>query len=288
MTTKQINETIEEGMSLKLISQAYTEIASNKLKRIRVAVEKNRYYLEDLSKVHKIVKQVASTRQILPQKNNRTISVLITSNYHFYGNVNNNLIKYFLASMRQHPTDQIIIGKTAIEYLTGIKYNLNYQKLTLKTDYPTAAELNALANVTKVYSQILVYYAEMKTVMVQTPIAKDITQTSYLQNIRPQDLNSKKVAEDLKNSLTVIFEPEIGKMLDFFETQVTNLLLEQTFLESELSRTASRLISMDQAQASADKYIRDQKKQLAQAKKTISNSKLLETYNSLATLKKRE
>lgn len=277
MNIKQINESIEEGLSLKLISQAYTEISSNKLKRIREAVERNRYYLDELSNVHQVVKHVANIKHILPQKNNKTVSVLVTSNYHFYGNVNNTLISYFLNAMKQHSTDQVVIGKTGIEHLNGIKYNLHYQPFILQTDYPTLEELNQLVTLTKNYSQILVYHAQLKTVMVQVPIARDITQTSYLKPISPEEENKPAA---------FIFEPEINKILDFFESQVTNLLLEQTFLESELARTASRLISMDQAQSSADKYITDQKKLLGIAKRSLTNSKILETYSTLASLRK--
>lgn len=277
MNIKQIAQKIEEGIALKSISQAYTEIATNKLKKIRAAVERNRDYLEDLSKVHQIVKQVALAKHILPQKNGRSISLLITSNYHFYGNVNNNLMKYYLDTIKNQKSDQFVIGKTAIEYFNSINYPKNYQSLILKTDSPTDIELQQLSQATSPYSQVIIYYSQLKSVMVQIPTSKDITQTSFL-----------KLITELDESISTafIFEPEIEKTLEFFETQVTNLLLEQTFLESELSRTASRLISMDQAQTNADKYIVDNKKMLGMAKNSINNNKLLETFNAIASLRR--
>ncbi len=286
MITKHIIENIEEGVSLKLISQAYTEIASSKLKRIRQAVEKNRYYLEDLSKVFRIVKQVAANKQLPSLKNNQTISVLLTSNYHFYGNINDALIRFFLEAMKNAPTQQIIVGKTAQEYFKAIGYKQPHQEYLLKTDYPTPLELETLVNMTKSYSKIMVYYAQMQTVMVQTPTAKDITQTSDMKPLTPEEQKHPQAfISKGEKAPAFIFEPEIGKILDFFETQVTNLLLEQTFLESEVSRTASRLISMDQAQSRADKFISQQKILLGQARKSIANNKLLETYNALVSLK---
>lgn len=279
MTIQQIQETIEQGEALKTIAQAYTEISSSKLKRIRTSVEKNRYYLDDLAKVFGVVKQVASIRNVLPQKNGQTISVLITSNYHFYGNVNSKLIKFFIDAMRQTRTDQVVIGKTALEYLEQSKYNLPYQSLILKTDFPNAEELNKIVQITKPYSKILIYYAKLQTVLVQNPAISDITQTSYLKPL-PVDPSGRPQA--------FIFEPELTKILDFFETQVTNLLVEQTFLDSELSRTASRLVSMDQAQSSANEYINKQKISLFQAQKTINNANIVEIYNSLMYLKGEE
>ena len=80
-----------------------------------------------------------------------------------------------------------------------------------------------------------------------------------------------------------IFEPEIIRMLDFFDSQIKILLLEQTILESELARTASRLIAMDQAQSRAKDFISDNKRALGQLKKSTYNARLLET---LATMSK--
>ncbi|MDO8618934.1 MAG: F0F1 ATP synthase subunit gamma [Candidatus Daviesbacteria bacterium] len=276
MTTRQLTATIDQGLSLKLISQAYTEIASAKLKKIRDQVEKDRFFLEDLAKVYQVVKQVASERQALPQKNNKTISIVITSNYHFYGNVNSNIIKFFVESMNATPCEQIVIGKTALEYLQGVKYPQKYEPVVLKTDYPNLAELNQLVARVKNYSQILIYFAKLKTVMVQEPTFSDITQNSYLKDTPPPVAKGR---EEI-----FIFEPELGKILDFFDSQVTNLLLQQTFLESELSRTAARLISMDSAQSNADKFITEQKIQLATVKRSIANSRLLETYTALHSL----
>ncbi len=276
MTIKQLTTIIDQATALKLISQAYTEIASAKLKKIREAVERDRYFLEELSKVYQVVKQKASERGALPVKNNKAISIVITSNYHFYGDINSKLIKFFIENMQNHVSSQIVIGKTALEYLVGVKYPQKYQPIVLKTDYPTLAELNQLVSLVKNYSQILIFYSQLKTVMVQTPIVTDITQASYLKNTPP---------EVEKREPLFIFEPELTKILDFFESQVTNLLFQQTFLESELSRTASRLISMDSAQSNADKYISEQKVLLSAVKRSIANSRILETYTALSSLK---
>ncbi len=281
MTIRQIQAILEQAESLKTISVAYTEIASAKLKKIRGLVEKNRYFLENLASVYQVVKQVANKKNILPVRNNKTISIVITSNYHFYGNVNTNLIAYFVEAMKARPTDQIIIGKTAFEWLKSSRYNKSYTPILLSRDYPTLEELSKLVSLIKDYSQVLVFYSQLKSVMVQVPTFKDITQTVDINQVEAKD------TKEIKHEF-FIFEPELVKITDFFENQVTNLLLQGTFLESELSRTASRLISMDQAQSNADKYIYEQKVALGQVKKSVSNSRLLEIASVLSLLKKEE
>ncbi len=271
MTIKQLKATIEQADALKQISVSYTEISSNRLKKIRILVEKNRGFLDELAAVYIIVKQIAKERNALSPKNPKTVSILITSNYHFYGNVNQNVTSYFVDTMHAHATDQIVVGKTAVEWLQGIHYNLSYTFIPLKHDYPTSEELDMLVSKIKGYTKILVFYSRMRTVMSQIPTYQDITQTSYLQTQPPQTQRKR----------LFVFEPELTKILDFFETQGLNLLLQQAFLESELSRTASRLVSMDQAQTNADKFINEHAMLLNQAKKSAANTKLIETYTSI-------
>lgn len=272
MTIKQLIQTIDQAESLREISTAYTEIAANKLKQIRDIVEKNRNFLNELGVVYKVVKQIAKRRKLLPKKNNKSVSLLITSNSHFFGNVNQDLTAYFVKAMREGQNDQIVIGKTGEEYLISINYQLPYQQTILAHEYPQIGELDSLVGKIKDYSRIWVFYAKMRTVMSQIPTFEDITQTSYLKEGPEDERNTKKL---------FIFEPELAKILDFFETQVMNLLLQQSFLESELSRTAARLVSMDQAQLNADKFILQQEILLNKARKSESNTRLLETYASI-------
>ena len=277
MTVRELTDTIEQGETLKLISTAYTEIATAKLKKIRSLVLQNRLFLQDLSAVFLAVKQVATARKIpksIQRKSKGTISLIITSNYHFYGNVNSNLIKFFIAHplINSGQSDLIVIGQTAIKHLKDMHFPKPFIEVSLKKDYPDFSELNLLVEKTKDYNQVLVFFAKMKTVMVQQPSIVDITQSSYLK----PPLRQAQGKEPL-----FIFEPELEKVLLFFESQVKNLLLAQTFLESELSRTASRLVSMDQAQSNADDFIMENKILLNAAKRSIQNERIIETFNAI-------
>lgn len=277
MTIKDIQTTINQANALKQIAMAYTEISSNKIKRIRILVEKNRNFLDELSIVYKVLKKRAQLRNLMPKKNGKTVSILITANEHFSGSINQDLTKYFVDMMHQQTTDQIVIGKTAIEWLDSIKYQMPNTKIILKKGYPESSELDVLVRLVKDYSQIIVYYPRMRTVMLQIPTSEDITQTAYLSEM--------KVAEDDAKKL-FIFEPEFTKILAYFESQVTNLLLQQAFLEGELSRTAARLVSMDESQSNADKIIKQNVMTLDHAKKQTANGRLLETYASIILTKK--
>lgn len=264
MNIKEIDQIIEEGESLKTLSQAYGELASQKIKKIKAEVERNRIFFDEIASVFTVVKRVALKKKINLVKKKGIMLVVLTSNYRFYGNINTQLIKFFKLQTAKLAADRIFIGKDAINHFKAIKYPFGYQTITFEKDLPTGQELFSLVNIIKDYSQVLVFYSQLKSILVQIPIFKDIT------------LSSITGSEGETTPQSYIFEPEILKILEFFDSEIITLLLEQTFLESELSRTASRLISMDQAQVEANSFIKEQKKLLAYLKRSINNNLILE------------
>lgn len=278
MTTRDIDQTIEEGVSLKQIAQAYGEIASLKIRKIRSEVERNRAFFEEISKVFKIVKQQSSAKKLAMDKPKKTLSIVLTSNYRFYGNIDSQVLRHFIINTAKIATDRLVVGKTGREYLKAMKYFNTYKPVELKNELPDSEDLNNLSSQIKDYHQILVFYPQLITVLVQQPVVTDITQ------LPKEGSTSTGNAKDL--SSYVIFEPELSKMAQFFDNQIILLLLEQTFFEAELARTASRLIAMDQAQIDANDFIRQQKILKAHLVRGIENIRLLENFSALRASRK--
>lgn len=270
-TVKQINQILEESTSLKLVAQAYSEISAIKLQKIRSTIERNRNFFQEISELFHIIKVAAAKKNILVSNKKRgSVSILLTSNHHFYGRLENELIKFFVVNTSKFRTDRIVVGRTASEFLHTMGYFHPYQYFSFKDDLPDIAEIRKLVVNLNGYQQISVYYSRMQSVLVQEPHVVDIVQ-------RPPE----RLVKNPGATLSYIFEPEINEMLQFFDSQIILLLLEQTFLESELARTASRLISMDQAQMNAEDIVKQQKKVLARAKRSTDNIHLLETIATL-------
>lgn len=284
MTLKQIRQQLDEAESLQLITHALSDLSSMRLKKIRDSVERNVFFGSEIAKVYHMVKRVAFLRKIVLPKNGKTLSIVITSNFRFYGNLNTNLLKFFLSQtqnlntdMKQsfHQNDVVVCGTTGIEYLKGVRYPKSYQPVVLKKDMPSDEELKALVNKVRDYSQVLVFHPQFKTVLTQIPAVKDITQSF--------DITEQKTPE--KIDINFIFEPEIQKTLIFFDSQITTLLLEETFLESELARVAARLITTSQAEKSAEEFLEKKKKLFANARRTNTNTKLLESLSSFSAIR---
>ncbi len=280
MNIQQVDELIEEGNSLQLIARAYSEIANLKIKRIRSEVLRNREFFDEILKIYGTVKAFAIKRGAARLKPKKRLAILLTSNYRFYGNINSSLTKYFAGSVRELPdVDKIILGKGGIDYFRATKILPKYQEVILKGDIPTSLELINLVNLSTDYNQVLVFHSKLKTLLLQQPTFTDITATSLYTNEQIKTLKG----EDLMH---FIFEPDLPKILNFFENQILTLLLEQTFLESELSRTASRFISMDQAETEANKFIDENLKLKSHIQTSIENKKILENFAILKASRK--
>lgn len=279
MTIRELNQTIEEGVSLKQIAQAYGEIASVKIRKIRAEVEKNRAFYNEISTVYRTVKQQSAAKKIAINKPKKTICILLTSNYRFYGNIDSQVLRHFIVNTATIATDRLVIGKTGRDYLKNMRYFNTYKLIETKEDLPTIQEMNALSAETRDYKQVLVFYPQLITVLIQRPIVTDITE-SQVENAPKQTDGVEKIGS------YVIFEPELQKMVEFFDSQIILLLLEQTFFEAELARTASRLISMDQAQVEANNFIKQQRTTKAHLLREIESNRLLENLAAIKAITK--
>jgi F-type H+-transporting ATPase subunit gamma len=277
MNIREINELINLGQSLKQVSQAYGEIASVKLRKIRAQVVQNRQFFNEIADVYKIVKIYAAHSNVNIAKPKQTVSVLLTSNQGFYGGIDDELSRYFIQVTHSLITDRVIIGKSAREYLSDLNYNKDFRSLELKQDLPTTEELITIMHHLGEYKQVLVFFPKLTSILVQKPTVADITQSNILQN-RP---SVSQVVLDY-----VIFEPELTRIMLFFDNQIISLLLQQAFFEAELARTASRLLSMDQAQIRADKFIDIQTGFRMQFNTGKINNQILENYSALFRIQK--
>lgn len=276
MTIREINETIEEGDSLKTIALSYVELASVKIRKIRAAVEQNRLFFDEIAQVYRLVRQQAILKRVSIKKTKPAVSILLTSNYGFYGNIDTEVVRLFMETTPKFPTDRVVVGKTGQAYLKAMRYFSRYEPVAFKNDLPNSNELKALNAAIKNYSQILVFYPELRTLLIQKPAVTDITQTYR------QELNQ---TTEPKGSY-VIFEPELEKILEFFNDQIISLLLEQTFFEAELARTGARIIAMDQAQTEAGRYLETQKQLKTHIQRMIQNTRLLENLTSVMAVRK--
>lgn len=269
-----IKEELNDLTTFKYISGAFTEASAVKLRNIRSSFEKNSRFYEEVTHLYHLVELSAKKAQLNRPKTTaaaavKTLSIAITSNLRFFGNLNLEIIKTYIDNISKINTDLIVIGSTGHEYLDSINFNKSYEKIVFPKDLPTNEETRFFLYKTIPYDKVMIYYPKFISFLTQSAGVTDITQKT-------------DSGEDIKDEETsIIFEPELSKMLDFFETQVRIILFRRVLLETDLARTAARLLTMSQAEERSDREIMETKIRLRKIIRSYVNTRLLETFSGI-------
>ena len=266
--------------TIGFVASALFNVSAEKINRLRAIFEKNKSFYDDIADLYQSIKQTAFERGELPQKSAtlvQTVTVAFTSNIRFYGAVNAEVIKAFIEHMKSGvKSDYIVIGragKMLMENTPDFQKRISYY--AFKEDEPTGEERRQFLKSVAPYGQVQMFYPSFLNVFSQKVVMQDITYTPHVGAVPG-------------NTLTVdyIFEPELPKILDFFETKVRYLLFKRVMLESELARTAARLLSMNRAQDQSQEEIirlrRASRKNIA----NFNDLRLLESFSAISKWKK--
>lgn len=270
---------LDDALTLRLISSAFTEASAAGLQKIKKQFETNRAFYDEISHVYHLVRSsgerlALDRKDVIPEK--KTISVALTSNQRFYGNLNINIMRGFLEVVEKDKSDVMVIGVTGIDFMKSAELIRPYTTMTFEKDSPTTDELKHFLDSTTEYDNVLVYYPKFVSLVTQTVGVLDITQA-----IAPNDPTPEE-------EIHILFEPEYSKILDFFKRQIRNLLLMHILLEASLSRTSARLLTMSSAEERAEEMMKVTKSQLRKIQLSINNARLLETFAGISKWKKKK
>ena len=266
--------------TIGFVASALFDVSAEKISRLRAAFEKNKAFYDDIASLYQSIKQTAFERGELPQKSVtvvQTVTIAFTSNIRFYGAVNAEVMGAFIDHMKSGVvSDYIVIGRTGkmlMENSPNMEKHASYY--AFKEDEPTGEERRQFLKSVAPYSQVQMFYPSFLNVFSQKVVMQDITYTPHAEAASRETL-----------AFDYIFEPELPKILDFFETKVRYLLFKRVMLESELARTAARLLSMNQAQDRSQEEIIHLRRVIRRDTANFNDLRLLESFSAISKWKK--
>ncbi len=276
-STKVIIDQINLIKTIDEIAGALGDIATTRLKQTRKSIEHNINFFQEISEVYAVVKNQAGSllnKEALKRTTNgKTALLLITANNRLYGGLDSELVKFFVVNTKDISADRYLIGLAGKGLLISLKYEAAIKNVVFKENSPTFAELKALASEVFNYQKILVFHTKFVSVLNQIPTISDISHVDIKDSKRPSGL--------------YLLEPEISKMIQFFENQISILLFQAIFAEVDLARLAARMNSMNQAEDNVRKVIEIEKKELLKSRKLKLNFETISTYVSLKIMQGR-
>lgn len=264
--------------TIQFVTSALFDVSAERIGRLRAAFEKNQTFYQDISDLYGAVKLTAQERGDLPEKSpgiTRRVLIAFTSNLRFYGSINADVMAAFLRKLNDPALDFIVIGKTGQSFMENYALEgRRIQYLSFEGDDPTVGEVRQFLKQVEAYEEVNVLFPAFVNVFTHKVSLLDITHT-------PHPVPGSKAAE-----IDYIFEPELAKILQFFETRVRYLLFQRAVLESELARTAARLFSMNRAQDRARDEITHVRRAIQQDIDTFNDLRLLESFSAISRWKK--
>lgn len=255
----QIDSEVWEITSLRSLTEVYGEIAAIRMKKIRDMVLKNRDFLESIESIfrnclssyaQKLSRMLAVGKVKIGQKvtflshNGSTVAVLISANTRFYGDVIRETFDKFIEEVKRHNYEVTIIGKVGRSMFLDAEPSRPFTYFELPDFGTDKVHISETVSHLVQYEEIKVYYAKYQSVVSQIATTFSISAGTEVTQL------------DAKPVSSFLFEPNLEKVLMFFETQIFASLFDQSLRESQLAKAASRILAMDKASASVDQRLK--------------------------------
>lgn len=287
-TKAQINTEKQFVSTLKTLAQAYEEISVIRMQRVRNSVLTTRDFLSSLAEVFRDVKssyqkeierhQKGKKGNLLlkPVKNGKTVSVFLSSNNKLYGDIVNRVFDLFTESIKDQQTDIVIVGRIGKQLFDQKNTGRTYTYFEIPDQSPKLQDLKPILLFVVPYEKIIVYYGQFANMISQIPVSTEVSGA--------ESLEIKEEADAPKTQF--FFEPSLETILEFFEDQVFTSLLKQVVDESELSRLAARIKSMEDSLGNIEKQEQKLKLDTFRSKHLLENAKQIQRLAGISLWKR--
>ncbi len=283
---KDLSAEIEYLSALKNMLETYEEIAATRMQRIRASVLQSRDFVFEINVVFQHVKnsykrQVEAlmrkrkikdpTKFTFLARNGKTLYLLVSANTGLYGSIIKRTYDEFIKYYQKEKGDVAIIGKLGAQYFRQDFPKTPYTYFDFPDTNINEESLKKIIQFIIEYQQVIVFYEQFVNVVVQDPIATNISG-----DVLPWEQRGPETK--------YFVEPSLEKVMQFFEKQIFASIFEQTLFESELAKFASRMVSLDQATNSTRERLKQDSFLLDKIKHAIMNKKQSETVTGLMLL----
>jgi len=266
---KDQKQQIEDINTARYISGTLRDISAIELGALMKRFGKNNMFYGELTDLYQLVWRISQQHiAVDAPREHKALYVAYTTNRHFYGALNRNIMESFRE--RTGTNDHcLIVGDTGRQiWMSQYKKRRKIDYLSFVGDTPTAKERHAFIDSVSEYDRVFVFYPRFVTVFTQEADVVDIS-------FQPPEVEPG--SDTRSESIQYLLEPDIEEMITFFNTQVRNALFERILLETQLSRVAARLVKMDTADQNAEALLVRSRQALRQAYTSIASRQMLET-----------
>lgn len=247
LNLSQLEQALSTSQTLGGVTQAFENIASIEIRRIKDRVIASREFFHELWGMYSQL--VVSDNELFEPKRNiqyhKTALLVVSSDTGLSGGLDQRLINQVLSEYRQDKYDIIVIGAHGQQLLkaSGVKpvAVFGLPDITKKIDVvPIISIINK-------YQSSVVYYESFVSLTKQRIVHLELL--FAIQKLSA--LEETSATKELIISSDYIFEPSLQKVAEYMESMMISTALTEVILESRLAQLASRFNAMRLAHQSA-------------------------------------
>jgi F0F1-type ATP synthase gamma subunit len=285
---KKIHQQLDFVDRFKGFALSYQQVTMAEMAEVRETVLQTRAYMEGLQDVFIDVKNDHKMRIEELQKKNKGKShlsfstlektrknavILFSVSTKFSNFLNKVVIEKLVEYLKKNNADIFVFGKVGESIL---KQNFPSKKITL-----IAEDRSENNNMKKVLEKLLTYQnVELFFPKFHNLLNQEVVSTNLTGEESALNKASSSVSR-LEENRRFLFEPDIDKILNFFEVEFFKFVFDRSMEESNLAHLGARLTTFESVQQSVDKSYEKTKKRYLRVKKDFNSKKQRERISGI-------
>lgn len=247
LNLKQLEQALDTTDTLGNVTQAFENIASIEIRRIKDRVIASREFFHELWGLYSQLR-VSEEEVFNPNRNienNKTALLVVTSDSNLGGEIDQRLINQVLGEYRKEKHDIVVIGSHGESLLRAV--GIRPVAVFKLPDVTKKIDVVPMINLVSKYQDSVVYFESFISLSTQR-----IAHLELLFAVQKlTTLEKSRTHEELIISGDYIFEPSLQKVVSYMESMMLSTALTEVILESRLAQLASRFNAMSRAHQSA-------------------------------------
>jgi len=289
---RDIRNRIESIRNTQQITRAMKMVAAAKLRKAQNRIIETRPYAFKMKEVvARLVRNTTGKNVLLrkPEKTERILFILISSDRGLCGAFNNNLFKVVQSRIEEDFSEYhkngklslLCIGKKGGEHFGKREYNV-YKK------HPGFFDELIFTNASDIMKEVITLYksGEFDAVyLAYNEFKSIIAQNRIIEPILPIDPESLLDNEEQGEQIDYIYEPGVDRILEELLPLHLNMQLWKAILESNAAEQGSRMTAMDNATENAKELEQDLRLEYNQARQSAITTEISEIVSGAQALK---
>jgi len=274
---KELAAQLHQVETLGTITTAFEGIAAARIIEIKDSVINSRGFFNEMWHIYSLlrVKQSQSEQQRILKSSKsdhkHTLLIGITSESRFSGSIDEQIVKQLAKVTDRKTTDIVLFGRHGVRLLQ--EYNLTPKLVVPLPDNAEKIDVSPVTDLLPHYDRKLVYYQSF--VNLSTQHVKAIELQDLVQTL--SDAQAKHRDEDLIYLDRYIVEPDQDTVIDYLQSIMVSIGLNQVIWESKLAQYASRFTAMAHANQRVKDLQTELKLDYLRARRQIRDTQLKET-----------